>query len=211
MTEQDVIALRDLAEVGSAQFKEQINDKYDIGCELVAFSNSHGGRLVIGINDKTGNINALSYKELQETTNMLTSMASENVLPGILIDIENVPVKGGAVVVATIPEGKNKPYHDNKGVIWVKNGTDRRKIFDNAEIAEMMTGCGAFFPDVAAVNDITVDDLDERTLKIYLQNRFTKVLGLKGFVGDKYKKASLDEIANAIAKNHDISQLESVK
>lgn len=207
MTEQDVIALCNLAEVGSAQFKERINDKYDIGCELVAFSNSHGGRLVIGINDKTGNINALSYKELQETTNMLTSMASENVLPGILIDIENVPVKGGAVVVATIPEGKNKPYHDNKGVIWVKNGTDKRKIFDNAEIAEMMTGCGAFFPDVAAVNDITVNDLDERTLKIYLQNRFTKVLGLKGFVGDKYKKASLDEIANAIAKNHDISQL----
>ena len=82
MTEQDVIALRNLAEVGSAQFKERINDKYDIGCELVAFSNSHGGRLVIGIN-------ALSYKELQETTNMLTSMASENVLPGILIDIEN--------------------------------------------------------------------------------------------------------------------------
>lgn len=109
--------------------------------------------------------------------------------------------------MATIPEGKNKPYHDNKGVIWVKNGTDKRKIFDNAEIAEMMTGCGAFFSDVAAVNDITVDDLDERTLKIYLQNRFTKVLGLKGFVGDKYKKASLDEIANAIAKNHDISQL----
>ena len=89
MTEQDVIALHSLAEVGSAQFKERINDKYDIGCELVAFSNSHGGRLVIGINDKTGNINALSYKELQETTNMLTSMASENVLPGILIDIEN--------------------------------------------------------------------------------------------------------------------------
>ena len=207
MTEQDVIALRDLAEVGRAQFKERINDKYEVGCELVAFSNSHGGRLVIGINDKTGNINALSYKELQETTNMLTSMASENILPGILIDIENVPVKGGAVVVATIPEGKNKPYHDNKGVIWVKNGTDKRKIFDNAKIAEMMTGCGAFFPDVAAVNDITVDDLDERTLKIYLQNRFTKVLELKGFIGNRYKKASLDEIANAIVNNHDISQL----
>ncbi len=66
MTEQDILQLRDLAEAGQVQLKEQIadkNDKYDIGCEMVAFSNSRGGRLVIGINDKSGVINALSYVE----------------------------------------------------------------------------------------------------------------------------------------------------
>lgn len=31
------------------QFKERILDKYDIACELVAFSNSHGGKLVVGV------------------------------------------------------------------------------------------------------------------------------------------------------------------
>lgn len=61
--------MRDLAEYGKVQFKERITDKYDIGCEMVAFSNSRGGRLIIGVNDKSGIINALSYKELQETTN----------------------------------------------------------------------------------------------------------------------------------------------
>lgn len=30
-------------------------------------------------------------------------------------------------------------YHDNKGIIWVKNGADKRKVVDNAELAEMMT------------------------------------------------------------------------
>jgi len=29
--------------------------------------------------------------------------------------------------------------HDNKGIVWVKNGADKRKVFDNAELAEMMT------------------------------------------------------------------------
>ena len=101
--------MRDLAEAGQVQFKERANDRYDIGCEMVAFSNSRGGRLVIGINDKSGVINALSYKELQETTNLLTSIASENVIPNVLIDVENVSTSGGAVVVVTIPEGKNKP------------------------------------------------------------------------------------------------------
>lgn len=69
MTEQELLQMRDLAEDGKVQFKERIIDKYDIGCEMVAFSNSRGGRLIIGVNDKSGIINALSYKELQETTN----------------------------------------------------------------------------------------------------------------------------------------------
>lgn len=145
MTEQDILRLRDLAEAGQVQFKERIvnkDDKYEIGCEMVAFSNSRGGRLIIGINDKSGEINALSYQELQETTNLLTNIASENVIPNVLIEVENTPVTGGAVVIATIPEGKNKPYHDNKGVIWVKNGADKRKVFDNAELAEMMSEYG---------------------------------------------------------------------
>ena len=43
------------------------------------------------------------------------------------------------MVVATVKEGLNKPYHDNKGIVWVKNGADKRKVFDNAELAEMMT------------------------------------------------------------------------
>lgn len=52
MTEQELLQMRDLAETGQVQFKERINDRYDIGCEIVAFSNSRGGKLVIGINDK---------------------------------------------------------------------------------------------------------------------------------------------------------------
>lgn len=30
-------------------------------------------------------------------------------------------------------------YYDNKGIVWVKNGVDKLKVFDNAELAEMMT------------------------------------------------------------------------
>lgn len=195
MTEQELLQMRDLAEAGQVQFKERIadkSDKYDIGCEMVAFSNSRGGRLVIGINDKSGAINALSFMELQETTNLLTSIASENVIPNVLIDVENVPTTGGAVVVATIPEGKNKPYHDNKGIIWVKNGADKRKVFDNAELAEMMAECGNFDPDEAALPNATIEDLDEATIKLYLMSRFATVFQGKGIDELNMKEYSLD-------------------
>ena len=193
-------------EVSGVQFKERILDKYDIACELVAFSNSRGGKLVVGIKDKTGETNALSYSEVQETTNLLSDLASENVVPSILIKIDTVEVEDGYLVIATVKEGLNKPYHDNKGIVWVKNGADKRKVFDNAELAEMMTDCGSFAPDEAGVRDATINDLDETTIKQFLGNRFDRVLEKKGLIGDTFNEASLDEDVNVTFTNNDKAQ-----
>ena len=203
----DILKQIKAGEVSGVQFKERILDKYDIACELVAFSNSHGGKLVVGIKDKTGETNALSYSEVQETTNLLSDIASENVVPSILINVETVAVEDGCLVVATIKEGVNKPYHDNKGIVWVKNGADKRKVFDNAELAEMMTDCGSFAPDEAGVRDATVNDLDATTIKQFLGNRFERVLEKKGLTGDAFNEASLDMICSAIAKGHDCEKI----
>ena len=203
----DILKQIKAGEVSGVQFKERILDKYDIACELVAFSNSHGGKLVVGIKDKTGETNALSYSEVQETTNLLSDIASENVVPSILIKIDTVEVKDGYLVVATVKEGLNKPYHDNKGIVWVKNGADKRKVFDNAELAEMMTDCGSFAPDEAGVRDATVNDLDATTIKQFLGNRFERVLEKKGLTGDAFNEASLDAICSAIAKGHDCEKI----
>ena len=203
----DILKQINAGEVSGVQFKERILDKYDIACELVAFSNSHGGKLVVGIKDKTGETNAMSYSEVQETTNLLSDIASENVVPSILIKIDTIEVEDGNLVVATVKEGLNKPYHDNKGIVWVKNGADKRKVFDNAELAEMMTDCGSFAPDEAGVRDATVNDLDATTIKQFLGNRFERVLEKKGLTGDAFNEASLDMICSAIAKGHDCEKI----
>ena len=111
------------------------------------------------------------------------------------------------MVVATVKEGLNKPYHDNKGIVWVKNDADKRKVFDNAELAEMMTDCGSFAPDEAGVRDATVNDLDATTIKQFLGNRFDRVLEKKGLTGDAFNEASLDMICSAIAKGHDCEKI----
>ena len=86
--------------------------------------NHIASKLVVGIKDKTGKTNALSYSEVQETTNLLSDIASENVVPSILIKIDTIEVENGNLVFATVKEGLNKPYHDNKGIVWVKNGAE---------------------------------------------------------------------------------------
>ena len=203
----DILKQVKVGEVTGVQFKERVIDRYDIGCELVAFSNARGGKLVVGVKDKTGEMNALSYSEVQETTNLLSDIASENVVPSILIEVETVAVEDGNLVVATIKEGLNKPYHDNKGIVWVKNGADKRKVFDNTELAEMMTDCGSFAPDEAGVKDATINDLDADTIKTFLGNRFERVLEKKGLIGDAFNEVSLDAVCSAIVKGHDCEKI----
>ncbi|MBQ9094483.1 MAG: putative DNA binding domain-containing protein [Prevotella sp.] len=207
MKEIDILQQIKLGEISKVQFKERLLDNYDIGCELVAFSNARGGTLVVGVKDKTGSVNPLSYQEVQETTNTLGNIASENVVPAIRVDVETISVDGGSLVVAHIKEGVNKPYHDNRGIVWVKNGADKRKVFDNAELAEMMTDCGSFSPDEAGVRDATIKDLDENTIKTFLSNKFEKVLVRKGLMGDALHEASLDTVCSAIASGHNGEKL----
>ena len=113
MTEEDILRLRDTAEQTRVQFKERVtrDNKYDVSSEMVAQSNSHGGLIVVGIDDKTGRINPLSFVEVQETTNLLGSLASEGVVPQILIETETVSVDGGNLVVVTF---KRKVDSNNK-------------------------------------------------------------------------------------------------
>ena len=207
MTAEEILKQIRLGEVTKVQFKERILDRYDIGSEMAAMSNGHGGMLVVGVKDKTGAINPLSYIEVQETTNMLSNIATENVAPSILIDIDTVAVDGGNIVVAHIKEGTNKPYHDSKGIVWVKNGADKRRVTDNAILAEMMTECGSFAPDEAVVRDATLADLDANTIKLFLSNRFAKALERKGLIGDALREASLDTVCSAIAQGHDAEKL----
>ena len=200
MTREEILRLRDTAEQTRVQFKERVtrDNKYDVSCEMVAQSNYQGGKIVVGIDDKTGRVNPLSYQEVQETTNLLGSLASEGVVPQVLLDIETVTVEGGNVVVATVKEGLNKPYHDSKGIVWVKQGADKRKVFDNAELAEMMSQCGSFAPDEAAVNDFTITDMDEQVLKKYLLNRFSVAMERSGVNETNLRDYTLEQMAHFV-------------
>ena len=200
MKKEDILKLRNSAEQTQVQFKERVDrdNKYDVSCEMVAQSNSHGGKIVIGIDDKTGRMNPLSYQEVQETTNLLGSIASDSVLPPVLIETETVTVGGGNLVVATVKEGLNKPYHDSKGIVWVKQSSDKRRVFDNAELAEMMSQCGTFAPDEAAVNDFTVKDMDEQVLKKYLLNRFSVVMEKSGVSEANLRDFTLEQMTRLV-------------
>ncbi|MDR1631783.1 MAG: putative DNA binding domain-containing protein [Dysgonamonadaceae bacterium] len=194
-------------ETTTVQFKLRSEEAYKMGVEMVAFSNTQGGMLIIGVNDKTGVISGLSFEEIQQTNALLVNAASENVKPAIVITTETVNIDGQNVLVATIPKGKDKPYKDNKGIIWVKNGSDKRKVFSNNELRVMMQSCGTLSADSDSVAGTSYKDISEPILKNFLYKRYTEELTNAGIFGHLIQSTDIEDIVQAIDANFTIEKL----
>lgn len=179
----DALELLDLIQKGESstvQFKVRIDKKdkkkstYDLGTEMVAFANTKGGLLIIGIVDETGEINGLSYDELQATNQLLANVSTNNVKPAINIFTETVEVGDEKVVVVQVPEGISKPHTDNKGIIWVKNGSDKRTVTSREEMARLLQSSGNMFADETLVNGTTINDIDDVLFKKFILKKHGK-------------------------------------
>lgn len=173
----DALELLDLIQMGESskvQFKVRVNNANSIGAEMVAFSNTKGGMIIVGIDDKTGDINGLSFEELQATNQLLANAASNNVKAPIYIYTETVKVDEQNVVVAHISEGASKPHMDNNGIIWVKNGSDKRKVVAKEEIARLLQSSGNLFADETIVTGTTINDIDENLFSEFVQKKHKK-------------------------------------
>ena len=208
MTTQEILKLCGKGEQTPVQMKERVTDAYELGKEMVCYANERGGGLIIiGVNDKTGKVNALSRTEVQEQTGLLSQIATDQVHPAVSIKAENVDVPGGQLIAVTVLEGINKPYKDNKGIVWVKNGANKRRIVDNAEIAEMMSDSGTFRQDEALIPGATIADLDMNVVKTYLTKRFEASYKSKDLTYEQIQDASADELVSLAASGMTVERL----
>ena len=161
-------------ENSQVQFKERLNDAHGISQELVALSNSTGGLVIIGVNDQYGLPNGLTYQELQNANNLLVNASSNNVHPSIIIRTETVRVGEHNLIVVHVNEGLNKPYKDRNGVIWLKNGSDKRRVTANEEIARLLQSSKTLFADEMVIQGSSLADLNVDLFKKFIQAKYRK-------------------------------------
>lgn len=143
------------------QLKENVTDTTKIAQEMVAFANTKGGLIVIGVDDKTGAVTGLDFRDIQRVNNLLATAANEHVKSPIVIETETIEVEPGKrVVVVSVPEGVNKPHKDNGGVIFVKVGSDKRKVTSNDEIARMLQSSGNLYAEEQVLRHASYADID---------------------------------------------------
>lgn len=158
------------------QYKENFHNVDSLAAEIVAFSNSGGGRLFIGVEDKEWSVTGLSKADVSRLNQLISNASTQSVNPPVNIITENVMHPDGLVMVLTVPDGISKPYMDNKGVIWVKSGSDKRKVTSREEMQRLFQSAGLVHGDEIPVKGLTVSDIDLSFFEQFFLNEYGESL-----------------------------------
>ncbi len=183
-------------ETSAVQFKANVNNEHSIAQEMVAFANSKGGTILIGIDDKTWEIKGLTSDDLRRLANLLVNAANEHVKSPIFIETETVDIEGKKIMVVTVPEGIDKPYKDKDGVIFLKNGANKRKVTNNEEILRLLSKGKNLYPDEIPIPQATINDISKEKFESYFLKEFKmdyEKLGLSYEDALKAKRVWKDE------------------
>ncbi|MDM8526794.1 putative DNA binding domain-containing protein [Anaerolineales bacterium HSG24] len=179
MNVDELLAIISRSEDSKHQFKANVTNVNSLASEMVAFSNSHGGQILVGVNDN-GQIAGLSSQDMGRLNQLVANAASQSVRPPINPQTENIALADGLVMVITISSGISKPYMDNNGAIWVKSGADKRKVTAREEIQRMYQSAGLVYADEVPVRGLTIADLDQGYFEQYFKKQYDDDLNRQG-------------------------------
>ena len=157
------------------QFKADVTNAVSLAAEIVAFSNSDGGMLFIGVADD-GTVHGLDTPDIHRINQLIANAASTHIRPAVNPITENVQVAAGVVIVITIAEGIAKPYMDNSGVIWVKSGSDKRRVTAREEMQRMFQAAQLVHADEVPVQGSSIADVDLDYFRRFYRARYDQEL-----------------------------------
>lgn len=159
------------------EFKRELGNPDSLAKELIAFSNTKGGRIVIGVDDKTRDVVGVDIT--QDIEEYVMNVSCNNCHPMISPLVEFYTIKGKTVCLIEIFPGKLKPYFltkkgPEKGV-YIRIGSTSR-IADTNWINELSRQSRNITYDRMEVVEATIDDFSPEKINFY-QRRKNEKLG----------------------------------
>lgn len=163
-------------ETSKVQFKANVTNEQSIAQEMVAFANTKGGTILIGVDDKTWDIIGLTDDDLRRLTNLLVNASSQHVKEPIFIETDTIEFEGKKVLIVRVPEGVAKPYKDNDGIIFMKNGANKRKVTSNEEISRLLQSSGYLYAEEKVIKHSSIDDINTLKFKSFYEEKYKEAL-----------------------------------
>ena len=107
----------------SIEFKRGDVRTENLAKELIAFSNSSGGVVLLGIEDN-GGVQGLGNDRNYEQ--WVSNLSRNNVIPPINVDYTESVLEGKKIGIIQVPKGKDSPYQDSSGRFYVRVGSTNR-------------------------------------------------------------------------------------
>ena len=155
------------------QFKANVTNGLSLAQDIVAFSNSGGGTLFIGVSDD-GTFSGLGRADMGRLNGLVSNAASQQVRPPVNPQTENISTADGLVMRIVVPNGVSKPYMDKNGAIWVKSGADKRKVTTREEIQRLYQSAGLIHGDEIPVPGSDIADLDPDYFRAFFASNFSE-------------------------------------
>jgi len=173
----ELIELIGRGEDSRTEFKQSqdVTNAKSLAGEMVAFSNSKGGKILIGVDD-AGSVIGVTPGDIRRLNQLISNTATDCVRPSINPETENISVGGNLVMVVTVPEGISKPYADNDGVFWVKSGADKRRVTSREEVQRMLQSADLVHADEVPVQGTTTVDLDAEHFGSFFEKQYGESL-----------------------------------
>ncbi|MBB6495998.1 AlbA family DNA-binding domain-containing protein [Methanococcus maripaludis] len=185
------------------EFKEEMPQNNQIAKTAVAFANTAGGKIIIGIEDGTNEIVGISSDEIPKLREAIVNKIVDSCEPQITPDIQSLNIKGKIILIINIYPGSKKPYFLKAS--GMTEGTYIR--IDNVnkqcdrEVIKRLLLEGEHTPYDEDINrNFTLEDLDLKDLEIQLEiltgkefseNVFENLKLIKNENGKKYPTNAL--------------------
>ncbi|PZX10372.1 ATP-dependent DNA helicase RecG [Breznakibacter xylanolyticus] len=144
------------------ELKEVLPKNDAIAKTVIAFSNTSGGKLIIGVNDNR-EIVGIDDNELFDLQDKIASIIADNCSPGIMPEIYSVNIDGKLVLVIEVVRGNLKPYflksQGKADGTYVRIGATNR-VADLDVIAELERQKRHISFDEEICYDTTLQELD---------------------------------------------------
>ena len=156
MDKEELSEIIEKGEDSFTEFKEEKVHPDDLAAEMVAFANTEGGKILLGVSDKK-EIKGLSIpdKEMQRAENI----SHNNCEPSLAVSIEKIKVNKKIILCIYIPKGPERPYRTNRGVYYIRTSSGKRQA-TREELLRLYQATRSIYYDELPVPATSIDELD---------------------------------------------------
>ena len=178
MNENELTELIEKGEDSFTEFKEEKVHSNDLAAEIVAFANTEGGKILLGLSDN---------KEIKGVTNpdkemlRVENISRNNCEPPLTVNIEKIKINKEIVLCIYIPKGPERPYRTNRGVYYIRSSSGKRQA-TREELLRLYQATRSIHYDELPVPATSIDELDilyfRRFFERFYQTRIDENLDL---------------------------------
>ncbi|MBA7492740.1 hypothetical protein ES702_03290 [subsurface metagenome] len=156
MDKEELTEIIEKGEDSFTEFKEEKVHPDDLAAEIVAFANTEGGRILLGVSDKK-EIKGISKpdREMERVENI----SHNNCDPSLAVSIEKVKVNKKIILCIYMSKGPERPYRTNRGVYYIRTSSGKRQA-SREELLRLYQATRSIYYDELPVPATSVDELD---------------------------------------------------